>query len=60
MKLTASIDASRSRGLPQTPLYALGIRYVGEKAARILAEHFGSLDALMKAEEEETAPGRKA
>ena len=52
VKLTASIDASRSRGLPKL-LYALGIRYVGEKAARILAEHFGSLDALMKAEEEE-------
>lgn len=51
-KLMASIDRSRRRGLAKL-LYGLGIRYVGEKAARILAEHFGSLHALMEATEEE-------
>jgi DNA ligase (NAD+) len=33
-------------------LYALGIREVGEATAHTLAAHFGSLDALMGAEEE--------
>src|SRR5207248_7509888 len=30
-----------------------GIRFVGERTAEFLSEHFGSLDALMKASEEE-------
>ena len=34
-------------------LYALGIRHVGEVMAQILAEHFKSLDRLMKASEAE-------
>jgi DNA ligase (NAD+) len=42
------IDASRSVAFPRV-LYALGIRYVGETVAKKLAEHFGSMDALMKA-----------
>jgi DNA ligase (NAD+) len=33
-------------------IYALGIRHVGESTARDLALHFGSLDALMSADEE--------
>lgn len=36
-------------------LYALGIRYVGEATAKILARHFKSMDALMAASEEELA-----
>ncbi len=32
-------------------LYALGIRHVGETTARDLARHFGSIDALMVADE---------
>jgi DNA ligase (NAD+) len=28
-------------------LFALGIRHVGERAAQVLAEAFGSIDALM-------------
>jgi len=32
---------------------ALGIRYVGEATAQLLARHFHSLDALMEADEEE-------
>ncbi len=34
-------------------IYGLGIRFVGERTAQFLAEHFGSIDALMKASEEE-------
>ncbi len=34
-------------------IYGLGIRMVGERTAQFLAEHFGSLDSLMKATEEE-------
>ena len=34
-------------------LYALGIRYVGEGAARILARKFGNIDAIMQASIEE-------
>ncbi len=34
-------------------LFALGVRHVGEKAARTLIGHFGSLDALAAASEEE-------
>ena len=34
-------------------LFALGIRQVGEKAAKVLAARFGSFDALAKASEEE-------
>jgi DNA ligase (NAD+) len=33
-------------------IYALGIRHVGETTARDLARHFGSLDALMQADEQ--------
>jgi len=34
-------------------LFALGIRYVGETVAKTLVKHFKSLEALMKASEEE-------
>ena len=34
-------------------IYGLGIRFVGERTAQFLAEHFGSIDALMAASEEE-------
>lgn len=34
-------------------IFALGIRHVGEKTARILAEHFGALENLMVAQEDE-------
>ncbi|MGN0918553.1 MAG: NAD-dependent DNA ligase LigA [Oxalobacter sp.] len=34
-------------------LYALGIRHVGETTARTLAEHFGSLQAIIDASEEQ-------
>jgi len=50
--LLAAIDRSRSNPLPRL-LYALGIRYVGERVAQVLAEHFGSLEALSRATAEE-------
>jgi DNA ligase (NAD+) len=34
-------------------IYGLGMRFVGERTAQFLAEAFGSMDALMKASEEE-------
>ncbi len=48
----AAIAASKDRGLERL-LYALGIRQVGQKAGKILAARFGTLDALSQATEEE-------
>jgi DNA ligase (NAD+) len=43
-----------SKKLPlERLIYGLGIRFVGERTAQFLAEHFGSMDALMNAKEEE-------
>lgn len=47
--LLAAIDASRHRPLARF-LTALGIRQVGDKAARTLAAHFGSLRAIQDAD----------
>jgi DNA ligase (NAD+) len=52
--LHAAIQASKARGLARL-LFALGIRYVGENVARILATEFGSIDRLMDATEEALA-----
>ena len=46
------IEASKKLPLERV-IYGLGIRFVGERTAQFLAEHFGSMDALMKAGEEE-------
>jgi DNA ligase (NAD+) len=48
--LCAAIERSRRTTLPRL-VYALGIRHVGEATARDLAGHFGSLDAIMNADE---------
>src|SRR5713101_1207156 len=45
------IEASKQLPLERV-IYGLGIRFVGERTAQFLAEHFGSMDALMKAGEE--------
>ena len=50
--LIAEIERSKSNDVSRL-LFALGIRHVGEKAARTLVGHFGSLDALAAASEEE-------
>ncbi len=49
--LKAAIDKSRENDLSRL-LCAFGIRQVGVKAAKVLASHFGTLDALMNATEE--------
>jgi DNA ligase (NAD+) len=46
------IEASKKIGLERV-IFGLGIRMVGERTAEFLAEHFGSMDALMQASEEE-------
>ena len=47
-------EIESSKKLPlERVIYGLGIRFVGERTAQFLAEHFGSIDALMKAGEEE-------
>ena len=47
-------EIEKSKKLPlERVIYGLGIRMVGERTAQFLAEHFGSMDALMKAGEEE-------
>lgn len=48
--LVAAIAASRNTTLERL-LFALGISDVGESTAKTLARHFGSLDALMAADE---------
>ncbi|HEX2475566.1 MAG TPA: NAD-dependent DNA ligase LigA, partial [Lacipirellulaceae bacterium] len=53
-KLVANIAASKSRGLARL-LNALCIRHVGARVATTIAEHFGSMDALLDASEEELA-----
>ena len=44
----AEIEASKKLPLERV-IYGLGIRFVGERTAQFLAEHFGSLDAIMNA-----------
>lgn len=50
--LLDALQASKQTTLPRF-LYALGIFQVGEHIARLLAEHFGSLAAIMEASYEE-------
>jgi len=47
-----ALEKSKTTTLPRF-LFALGIRQVGETTARTLAQHFGTLDAIMGASEEE-------
>ncbi|HEV7673737.1 MAG TPA: NAD-dependent DNA ligase LigA [Candidatus Angelobacter sp.] len=46
-------EIEQSRRLPlERVIYGLGIRFVGERTAKFLSEHFGSMDALMTASAE--------
>jgi DNA ligase (NAD+) len=49
--LLAAIEASKTRELRRL-LFGLGIRFVGERAAALLARHFRSLDKLAEADVE--------
>lgn len=51
-KLLDAIQDSKSRDLSRL-VYALGIRQVGAKTGKVLASHFGSMEALMNASQEE-------
>ena len=50
--LLAAIEASKQTTLPRF-VFGLGIRHVGEATAKELARHFGKLDAIMDASEEQ-------
>src|SRR6266568_2685317 len=50
--LLDEIAASKKNSLARL-IYALGIRFVGERTAQLLAEHFGSMEKLVSASEEE-------
>ncbi len=50
--LVDAIERSKENSLERL-LFGLGIRHVGEKAAKILAEQFESIDTLMEATEEQ-------
>lgn len=50
--ILTAIEKSKERGLAPL-LFSLGIRHVGIRAAEILAERFGSLEALAEASSEE-------
>ncbi len=52
--LLKAIDTSRSNNLDKL-LFGLGIRNIGDKAAALLAEHFGTMQALEAASTEEIA-----
>ena len=51
-KLLQAIEVSKSQDVSKL-IYALGIRQVGAKTGKVLASHFGNLDALMAASVEE-------
>ena len=43
-------EIERSKKLPlERVLFGLGMRFVGERTAEFLAQHFGSMDALIEA-----------
>ncbi|HET7094019.1 MAG TPA: helix-hairpin-helix domain-containing protein, partial [Thermomicrobiales bacterium] len=46
--LRQGVEESKTRPLPRL-INALGIRHIGERAAELLADRFGSMDALMAA-----------
>jgi len=50
--LLEEIEASKKNSLARL-IYALGIQFVGERTAQLLAEHFSSLEELAAGKEEE-------
>ncbi len=54
IKLLSSIESSKENSLERL-LFALGIRHVGAKTAKILAKNFKNMDNLMQATYEELA-----
>jgi DNA ligase (NAD+) len=52
LNLLDEIERSKERDLPRL-IYALGIRFVGERTAQAIAPHFKDLDSLIKATADE-------
>ncbi len=52
--LIAAAEKSKKNDLSKL-VYALGIRHIGQKAGKLLADHFGSMDKLIAAETAEIA-----
>src|SRR5690348_1064611 len=50
--LLDEIEASKKNNLSRL-IYALGMRFVGERTGELLAEHFGSLEKIAEASEEQ-------
>jgi DNA ligase (NAD+) len=57
-KVVAQIDRSRRNELWRL-IYGLGIRHVGERAAQVVADAFGSIDALIAAPVEQLQATRE-
>ncbi|MBD3950087.1 NAD-dependent DNA ligase LigA [Tuanshanicoccus lijuaniae] len=51
-KMLSAIEASKTQSVERL-LFGLGIRHVGAKAARLMAETFGSMERIMNATQEE-------
>ncbi len=47
-----AIEESKKKPFEKV-LFAIGIRHIGEKTAKIIAKHFGSIDRLIEASEDE-------
>ena len=52
--LVEAIERSKQNDLSRL-MFALGIRHIGQKAAKLLSEHFGDIDSIIAASEEEIA-----
>ena len=51
-KIIANIEGSKARAMPRV-ISGLGLPFVGERTAQILAGAFGSIDAIMNASEDD-------
>lgn len=54
LNIINAIENSKSKDLYKV-IYALGIRHIGLKAAKLLSRHFGSMEALLNAAPEEVS-----
>lgn len=52
--LLAALEKSKENDLYRV-IYGLGIRHIGEKAAKLLAQHFGDMESVMSASVEEVS-----
>ncbi len=50
--LLEAVERSKENDLFRV-LFGLGIRHIGQKAAKLLAEHFGTMEAIMNASQEQ-------